>query len=221
MNIPFDSSAAPRTTIDIQEDRCTTILWTIWHGWKGILAAGEVDATWKEVPITSRFRREMLRALRDKDMWVRRGEESSSTNDLLEPDGKTDISITFTSIREKLNEHDAHAIIECKLVAEDSAYLCREYVKEGVRRFVRGAKADSRYPKYAAKHAFGFMAGYVLRGSAEGAAKRINNYLAEAERLRSPTILREDWLRTSVHSRRRPLPQITLHHAFLAIHRTS
>ena len=221
MSIPFDYPAAPRTTIDIQEDRCITILWTIWHGWKGVLAAGEVDATWDEVSITGRLQCEMVRTVEDKDVWVWPGAESRSTTNLRKPDGITDIPIAFTSIREKQNDHGPHAIIECKLVAEDSAYLCREYVNEGVRRFVRGAKEDSQYPKYAAKHAFGFMAGYLLRGNAERAAKRINNYLDEAECLRSPTILREDWLRTSAHRRRRPLPPITLHHAFLAIHRTS
>ena len=172
--------------------------------------------------ITERLRDGMREALRASDeplavdMWVSPGTESRSTPNLLEPDGRTDIPIAFTSIREKLDEHDPHAIIECKRVADDSAHLGREYVKNGIRRFVKGAKEDARYPRYAANHAVAFMAGYLLRGTTAGAVERINGYLGKLERLGSPTVVKEDWVRTSVHRRNKPLSDITLHHAFLA-----
>lgn len=219
MSIPFEMRRGQRPFINLDVERCSAIIHTLARGW--LQAKKELTPDWGEVPITERLRDGMREALRASDgplasdMWVFSGAESRSTPDLLEPDGRTDIPIAFTSIREKLEEHDAHAIIECKRVADDSAPLCREYVKNGIRRFVGGAKEDSQFPKYAANHAMAFMAGYLLRGTTAGAVKRINGYLGKLERLGSPTVVKEDWVRTSVHRRNKPLSDITLHHAFL------
>lgn len=223
MSIPFGTPDAQRPFINLDVDRCSTIICTLRLGWARALKTRLIDIEWHEVPITECLRDGMREALREalgtaSDMWVSAGAESRSTPGLLEPDGRTDIPIAFTSIRERLNEHNAHAIIECKRVAEDSASLCKAYVEQGIRRFVGGAKADPRYPKYAANHAVAFMAGYLLRGTTAGAVKRINGYLGKMEHLGPPTVVREDWVRTSVHKRSR-LSDIILHHAFLAIHR--
>ena len=218
MSISFEMPLGQRPFIDLDVDRCSTIIRTLAQGW--MQAKKELTPDWGEVAITERLRDGMREALRASDeslasdMWVFSGAESRSTPDLPEPDGRTDIPIAFTSIREKQNEHDAHAIIECKRVADDSAPLCREYVKNGIRRFVGGARGDSQYPKYVANHAMAFMAGYLLRGTTAGVVERINGYLGNLERLGSPTVVKEDWVRTSVH-RRKPLSDITLHHAFL------
>lgn len=219
MSIPFEMPSGRRPFINLDVDRCSTIIHALARGW--MQAKKELTPDWGEVPITERLRDCMREALRvsdeplASDMWVFPGAESRSTPDLLEPDGRTDIPIAFTSIRERLDEHDAHAIIECKRIADDSAPLCREYVKNGIRRFIGGAKEDSQYPKYAANHTVAFMAGYLLRGTAAGAVERINGYLDKLERLGSPTVVKEDWVRTSVHGRNKPLSDITLHHAFL------
>ena len=223
MSIPFGTPRPPRPAIDIGMDRCYTILRALGLGWTRARAASPIDTEWDEVSITECLRegmREAVRTLgppRASDVWVWPGAESRSAPATPKPDGRTDIPIAFTSIREKLNEHDAHAIIECKRVAEDAASLCRAYVDRGIRRFMRGSKANPQYPKYAANHAVGFMAGYLLRGTVAGAAKRINSYLDGPEHLGPPRILQEDWLRTSTHERQAPLQPVTLHHAFLAI----
>ena len=216
MMIPFPPPGRQLATVDIHEDRCNTILYVIWRGWHRVLAAGLMDATWKEVPLTERLRDEMRRAVPDKDMWIWPGAESRSGEDVLEPDGRTDIPIAFTSIREELDEQDAHAIIECKRVTEHDSALCRAYVHEGIQRFVRGSKSDPNRPKYAVRHAFGFMVGYLLSGNAAGAVAAINLSLSGPEHLRPSTILDRDWSKTSRHDRQAPLRPIALHHAFLA-----
>lgn len=217
MTIPFPSPARRRSTIDIQEDRCSTILWVVWRGWNGVLATGEVDATWKEVPITERLREEMRRVVPDEDMCIWPGTESRSSKDILEPDGRIDIPIAFTSIREERREHDAHAIIECKRVAESDHRLCREYVGEGIRRFLQGSRSDPGWPKYAANHAFGFMVAYLLSGSTTGAVAAINRHLPEIERLRPSTIVPERWAKISKHDRHARLGPMVLSHAFLPL----
>ena len=217
MTIPFSLPAASRPTINIGEDRRITILWMIWCGWARVMAAGDTDSTWDEVPITTRLRQGMRKVVPDKDIWVREGEESRSREDVLRPDGQTDIPIAFTSIREELDEHDPHAIIECKRLAESDSTLCREYEIHGIRRFVRGSRADPDWPKYVANHALGFMVAYLLSGSTAGAVAAINRRLGKAEHLRSWPPLPQDWMRASVHSRKAPLGPITLSHVFLAV----
>lgn len=215
VGIPFPLPATSRPTINIGEDRRITILWMIWRGWALVVAAGDVDSTWDEVPTTTRLRKAMREVVPDKDIWVREGEESRSREDVLRPDGQTDIPIAFTSIREELDEHDPHAIIECKRLAESDSTLCREYEIQGIRRFVSGSKADPDWPKYVANHALGFMVAYLLSGSPGGAAAAINRRLHEAEHLHSWPLLQQDWMRVSVHRRKVPLAPITLSHVFL------
>ena len=217
MTIPFPLPTR-QLAIDIQEDRCVTILWIVRCGWARVLATGDVDATWDEVPITERLRREMdaTAASLDKDVWVHEGMQSTSRVDVRRPDGLTDIPISFTSIKEKRGGHP-HAIIECKRVAENNSELCREYVDEGIRRFVSGSRSDPNWPKYASTHAAGFMVGYLLSGSVVGVVGAINSRLPEYQHLRPSAILQQDWARTSEHRRTSPLGAIALHHVFLSV----
>ena len=104
----------------------------------------------------------MRRALKETDaawrkkMTILPGAESLSRSDVPKPDGLTDIPVLFSDIREEYDEHDPHAIIECKRVAGHDAGLCRLYVVEGIDRFKTG--------QYASNHAVGFMAGYPTCG---------------------------------------------------------
>lgn len=147
----------------------------------------------------------------NKKMTILRGTESLSVSSPLTPDGLTDIPIFFQDIRENLDEHDPHAIIECKRIAGNDSRLCRLYVVKGIDRFRQG--------KYAGNHALAFMAGYLLSGGADAAVAGINGYLSrqvrEPEHLTSSTVLPEAWARSSRHPRPEPAAPIELHHAFL------
>ena len=146
-------------------------------------------------------------------MVVLPGTESRSTSCVLLPDGRTDIPLFSTEIFQRLEEHDPHAVIECKRIASTDTHLCREYVVEGIDRFRTG--------KYGHNHAMGFMAGYLLADTAQDAVQGVNAYLTrvsrEPEHLRpaNETVTVSSW--GSHHSRAAPTPPIKLHHAFFAV----
>ena len=179
----------------------------------------DVNPDTGEVEITECLRTGMREELSQrtsdwyKKMTVLRGTESRSISSSLVPDGLTDIPIFFQDIREKLDEHDPHAIIECKRIAGNDSKLDRQYVVEGIDRFSKA--------KYAGNHALAFMAGYLLSGGADDATAGINRYLSgqgrETEQLTCSTVLDETWVRSSRHPRPKPLAPIDLHHAFLAM----
>lgn len=205
--------------IDIHDERCDAILQTLEAGWKRASVWPEVHARAGEVEITEHLRDGMRAALTAgaagwcRKMTVLPGTESRSNPDVPRPDGRTDIPIFFSDIREEYDEHDPHAIVECKRVAGDRTDLCREYVIKGIDRFVTG--------KYAGNHAVGFMAGYLLSGDAQAATAGVNRYLArkerEPERLGPSTVPNAPWARSSRHPRRGPAGPVDLHHAFLRI----
>lgn len=201
--------------IDVGRDLCAVILYVIKDGWTFAVEQGWVVPDMGEVPITERLRDGMRTVVRDRMRWrmaIRGGTETRSTADTLNPDGRTDMSVFFPSMFERYDEHDHHAIIECKRVAGADSTLCRLFVQEGVNRFVQG--------KYSSGHAAGFMIGYVLRGDVDAACAAINRYLSgngrSAERLKRCNVHPAPWTRSSRHPRTRPVPEIDLHHAFLA-----
>lgn len=137
--------------------------------------------------------------------------ETRSTPDTQVPDGRTDIPIYVLGIIEACDDHGPHAIIECKRVAGSDAKLCREYVCNGIDRFVVG--------NYGGRHAAGFMAEYLESGNADDAVRGINRYLTKKGRhdeLLGPAKgFRADWARSSRHSRSTGIIPVDLHHAFL------
>lgn len=205
-----------RQFIDIHGERCDAILQILDAGWERALDSPEVHPGAGEVEITERLRDGMRAALGAagaawcRKMTVLPGTESRSSRHVSRPDGRTDIPILFSDIREECDEHDPHAIVECKRVAGNRAELCREYVIEGINRFVTG--------KYAGNHAFGFMTGYLLSGDAASATACINAYLTgkgrRSEHLRAASFAAAPWARSSRHRRPDPAEPIALHHAF-------
>ena len=160
----------------------------------------------KEVEMTEHLRNGMIGAVNErvvrssKKISVLPGTESRRDANSVHPDGLTDISIHLRDVREKLRDHGPHAIIECKRIEGSNTNLCREYVVEGIDRFLG--------QKYSAKHAVAFMAGYLLKPDAESAASGINKYLSGRGRiqdhLKPCTVLNEVWARSSRHSRLGP-----------------
>ena len=219
----FDPSPRPgvlgRQFIDVGDERRAAVMRILEAGWKRASDHPEVHADAGEVEITERLRDGMRAALKakvipwHKQMTVLPGTESRSSPDAPRPDGRTDVPVFFSDVREEYDEHDPHAIVECKRIAGNRAGLCREYVVEGIDRFVTG--------KYAGNHADGFLAGYLLSGDAEAAVACVNRYLSgkerRPERLESSTVLDVPWARSSRHPRPAPAGPIALHHAFFGL----
>ena len=185
-------------------------------GWNRAAAYPDRHAQADEVSMTQCLRKGMREELKaGASDWSRRmsilpGTESQSRFSPLKPDGLTDISVFLQDIRERYDEHDPHAIIECKRVTEHDATLCRLYVAEGIDRFSAG--------QYAIKHREGFMVGYVISGGIAGATAKINRRLSRKNRpkeyLQQSNVVRAPWTWVSRHPRQKPYVAIELHHAF-------
>ena len=223
MKLPYDVRAtAGRPPINLGPETAAAILRTVEAGWARASSLPDVNASAGEVEMNECLRDGMRDAL-DLDglpwggtLIVQAGSESRSRRNVLRPDGRTDIPIQSIDIFHRFREHDSHAIIECKRIAGDDARLCRKYVDNGIDRFRTG--------KYAANHAAGFMAGYLIAGDANAAASGVNAHLdsgrthdgpRHGETLRLSTLVDEPWAWTSSHPRP-DVPEIDLHHAFLS-----
>ncbi|WP_236953305.1 hypothetical protein [Immundisolibacter cernigliae] len=200
-----------REFIEIQPEVVAVILLTLAAGWQRACAAEDVNANAGEVLMTERLRDGMRGVLRNSPwkLIVLPGTESRSKASVVLPDGRTDIPLMLIEVFLRTQEHDPHAVIECKRIAGSDTHLCREYVVEGMDRFVR--------EKYGENHAIGFMVGYVLSGSPSESADGVNAYLRRVsrsvDRLAPSDISDGTW--QSLHARSKPSMPIRLHHAFL------
>jgi len=221
VRIPFNqATAVGRRFINLVPELTAAILKTVEAGWDVARQREEVHPDANEVAITECLRDGMRDALREKSFpWHKKlivapGTESRSQPRMIRPDGRTDIPLYLVPVFEYSEEHDPHAIIECKRVAVGDAHLTREYVVEGIDRFCTG--------RYAGNHGDGFMAGYVLSGAPAEVVQGINHYLngrrRAAERL--ARLAAYTWAWTSRHPRPRPRIPIKLHHAMLALGKT-
>lgn len=216
--LPSSRDILAAGTLDIGRDRIATILHTIRRGWSTVRKQPEVSAGTPEIELNVWLRKGMTGAVEPRNrgsgpkMLVSMGTETLSSESIGAPDGRVDIAIFFPAILEARNDHDPHAIIECKRVAGTDSGLCREYVIEGIDRFVSG--------KYGRRHAVGFMAGYLESGTTDLSVRGINRYLdgqgRPAEHLGPAVTLDADWARSSRHPRLRNAMPLELHHAFLA-----
>ena len=217
MRIPYETPPAlGREFIELGPEVVAVILLTLAAGWQRACAAEDVNANAGEVLMTERLRDGMRGALRNSPwkLIVLPGTESRSKASVVLPDGRTDIPLMLIEVFLRTQEHDPHAVIECKRIAGSDTHLCREYVVEGMDRFVR--------EKYGENHAIGFMVGYVLFGSPSESADGVNAYLRRVSRsdcLAPSDISDGTW--QSLHARSKPSMPIRLHHAFLGFAGTS
>lgn len=217
MRLPLGQSAAiGRRFIDLSPELRVAIIRTAEAGWPLALARSEVTAAADEVTITECLRDAMRAALVQyrfpwrKTMIVLPGTESRSRAGMVTPDGRTDIPLFLTGVFSRSGEHDPHAILECKRVAEGDAALAREYVVEGVDRFRTG--------KYGENHRRGFMVGYVILGAAQGVVDAVNRYLVGRSRLGEMLAPVDAYhaVWESEHPRTGSSP-VALHHAMLIV----
>jgi hypothetical protein len=220
LRIPHEASGPlGKEFIELTPDVTAAILTTLIDGWQSASSFADVNAQAGEVAITERLRDGMrLRLKTNNHPWgkmlmVLPGTESRSNDAVLLPDGRTDIPLVLIEVFLRTQEHDPHAIIECKRIAGSDAHLCREYVVEGMDRFSTG--------KYGQNHAVGFMVGYLLSGSSADAVAAINGYLSRATRI--PDQLHPATIAVNIpgwvsqHVRSSPLPPIYLHHSFFGL----
>ncbi len=204
--------------LDIGRDRVATILRTIERGWQLARVGPGIQPGVPENELNECLRDGMRAAVelrtggRGPRMQVLTSAQTRSGPHVRTPDGVPDIPLCFPAILEAYHEHDPHTLIECKRIDGGDRRLCREYVREGIDRFVSG--------QYGARHLVGFMAGYLDAGDANLATEEINRYLADWNRhddvLGPSTEVKADWARSSRHARAAPDAPIDLHHAFLA-----
>ncbi len=223
MRIPYDVPAPlSREFIALAPEVVAATLLTLFAGWQQVSKFNDVNAEAGEVLMTERLRDGMRGVLKarpwGKMLIVLPGTESRSRSDVVLPDGRTDIPLMLIEVFLRTQEHDPHAIIECKRIAGSDTHLCREYVVEGIDRFATG--------KYGANHATGFMVGYVLSGTAAESANGVNAYLTRVSRpvdhLETADDLQEGPNWTSRHVRAaRPSSPIRLHHVFLEFNGTA
>lgn len=214
MRIPYETPPAlGREFIELAPEVVAVILLTLAAGWRHACAAEDVNANAGEVLMTERLRDGMRCVLKIspwKQIMVLPGTESRSKRSVVVPDGRTDIPLAFVEIFLRTQEHDPHAVIECKRIAGADTHLCREYVVEGMDRFIK--------EKYGENHAIGFMVGYVLSGAPSESAEGVNAYLKRVSRDTDHLALSSasdapTW--ESQHARSKSSKPIRLHHAFL------
>ncbi len=220
MRIPYEVPAPlGREFIELAPEIIAAILLTLFVGWGRVRDFADVNADAWEVPMTEHLRDGMRGELKTKghpwgkSLVVLPGTESRSDTDVLIPDGRTDIPLMLIEVFLRTQEHDPHAIIECKRMAGADTNLCREYVVEGMDRFRSG--------KYGKNHAVGFIVGYLLSGTGNEAADGVNKYLTRASRkgdqLAPSDACNEMSSWASQHTRSAPSSPIRLHHAFLEL----
>lgn len=220
LKIPYEIPVPlGREYIELAPEIAAAILLTVLTGWQHALSSSDVNVQAGEVLMTERLRDGMRRALQvgihpwSKTLMVLPGTESRSNSAIVIPDGRTDIPLMLIEVFLRTQEHDPHAIIECKRVAGSDTHLCREYVVEGMDRFRSG--------KYGQSHAIGFMVGYLLSGLAQEAADGINAYLTRvsrhADHLKSDDSCGKGSCWNSKHVRAVSPSPVRLCHAFLEI----
>lgn len=220
MRIPYEAPAPlGKEFIELGPEIAAAILRTLVAGWQYAYGFNDVNAQAGEVLMTERLRDGMRSELKSsgspwsKTLVVLPGAESRSNSTVMIPDGRTDIPLMLIEVFLRTQEHDPHAIIECKRIVGSDTYLCREYVVEGVDRF--------RKEKYGRNHAVGFMVGYLLTGGAEEAAAGVNAYLARTERkaeyLEPDDICEDALIWASQHPRSAPSLPIHMYHIFLGL----
>ena len=220
MRIPYEApTPLGREFIELAPEVVAAILLTLVAGWQHACGFHDVNPQAEEVPMTERLRDGMRSELKSKQHpWNKMlvalpGTESRSKSTIVVPDGRTDIPLMWIKVFLRTQEHDPHAIIECKRIAGSDTGLCRKYVVNGIDRFCTG--------QYGQNHALGFMVGYVLSGTSVKAADGVNAYLTrvsrKAECLEPTNISKEVLSWTSQHARTTASLPVRLHHTFLEL----
>jgi hypothetical protein len=173
--IPYDDPAAlcspllsigpqiVRTALELQE-----------RGWQIALLQGGFHAASTERLLAGHLKTGMVAAVKEIGVFaiIQEAVGTRSSREPPEADGEADIALWFYR---SFDHNDPHLLVECKRVDEANNFLIREYVNEGIDRFLKG--------HYRPGENGCFMTGFVIRGSPKGIVNRVNKYLTKKGRI--------------------------------------
>lgn len=172
--IPFDTPlSVGEGALSLGPEIVRTALELQARGWQFVLADGTTVTTDSEPLLAGRLKTAMVDAVKELGVhaFIQEAVGTRSVEKPEKADGEADLAIWFFR---SFTNNDPHLIIECKRVQENDARLIREYVAEGIDRFVKG--------KYLAGENGCFMTGFVISGSMTGVVAKLNAYLAKIGR---------------------------------------
>ena len=212
--IPFDEPVAiGAPTLTLGPEIVRTALTLQARGWEIALASGGFSVASPERVLAGHLKTGMAAALRELGISaiVAEAVGTRSLGEPPDPDGEADLALWFYA---SFDHNDPHLIIECKRIDESDSYLIREYVNEGIDRFLKG--------HYRPGENGCFMTGFVLGGTAEQVVERINRYLHRKGRLGcelslDPSLQDLGSIFNSDHAVAGLVPIANVKHAFLLV----
>ena len=202
-------------SLGLDADAIATILDLLYSGWRTVVASGEVDGSSMEPVIAGHLVRDMRAEKKRRGIANLRIEEEVGTRSSPgspKPEGRIDVKVIYSF------DEDEYFGIECKrLGGRKRRRLAREYVTEGVLRFVAG--------KYSPGHAWCAMAGFVIDGRVLESVELVSD---ELHKRRSEVRLDGRWmpearfgsydhLYRTAHRQTRPSSRINMLHLFLSL----
>jgi hypothetical protein len=135
------------------------------------------------------------------------------------PDGTGEIGLIDIFVVPNFGDEEYYFAMECKKITSRDKTKAKDYIAEGVLRFVSG--------KYSLGHSHAAVIGYVLRGKTESAAKLIEKTLSDYEEQNVNLCPEWPWqpetrfgkqpnLYSTMHAQENIQNKITLLHLFLA-----
>lgn len=212
-------SDSPRSigspSLGLGHEIIATILDLLATSWESVSASGELAPTSLEPKIAGLLGREMIAEKQRRRIRNLRFEEETGTRRSLDApkvEGRIDIKVIYSF------DEAEYFGIECKRISGSKAGdLAREYVTEGVARFVGG--------KYSPGHAWAAMVGFVVDGTIP---KAIQFIVAALTSRRESIQMRDSWnpeerfgkhdyLYRTLHGQSEQDSEIAILHLFLAL----
>jgi hypothetical protein len=201
----------------VNEESIATILGITVKAWPQVIAGKEVDHSSREPDISAQLRREMIaeknrRNPRPALLFLKEVpvDEADGSTDR----GRIDIRVGYSL------EEDEYFAMECKKVGARDTTKAKDYIDEGVHRFVTG--------KYSPNLSHGGMIGYVYKGSCAETAKLIEYHIETYNAAKTNACAQWPWqpekrfgkhkhLYSTMHTQDQTTNDITLLHLFLPL----
>lgn len=215
--LPLDESEPPDFPNNmLLLDIIATVLDITVTAWKEILRKEEICATSSEPDIAGCLGRAMIieknrRSGIKSQLRIEEEVGTRSSPEITRTDGRIDIKIIYSF------DESEYFGMECKRVGGKDIYLAKQYLAEGMMRFVTG--------KYGLGHSWGTLLGFVIDGKTSDSIHLISSHLSNNRR---EMCMEGDWTTENgfgiyehlYHTRHRQYGQkslMTILHLFLTI----